>query len=218
MLSRGDLIGLIEQNDLYPSERRSQPLSYVVDKMRESTTVGALAGDIGAGGGPNKNNVIAIKMDFDYPDPGKAQAVMQAYVTQFMRMNSDQIEDQANLTVRFLQEQASKLRGQIQAIEGEITSLKASNGAVLTGANGPTFVDTGSYSAQIASLVEAEGRGDGGDGGGVRWVDPANAYDLLVDQTSATATTSPTFSWPSVTGNFMPRSSRLMRLPPPRSK
>ena len=42
-----------------------------------------------------ENDVIAIKMDFDYPDPGKAQAVMQSYVTQFMRMNSDQIEDQA---------------------------------------------------------------------------------------------------------------------------
>ena len=152
VLSRGDLISLIEQNDLYPSERRSEPMSYVVDKMRESTTVGALAGDIGAGGAANKSNVIAIKMDFDYPDPGKAQAVMQAYVTQFRRMNSDQIEDQANLTVRFLQEQASKLRTQVQAIEGEITALKASNGAVLTGANGPTFVDTGTYSAQIASL------------------------------------------------------------------
>ena len=33
-----------------------------------------------------------------------------------------------------------------------------------------------------------------------------------------TATTSPTFSWPSVTGSFMPRSARLIRLPPPRSK
>jgi len=48
VLSRGDLISLIEQNDLYPSERRSQPMSYVVSKMRESTTVGALAGDIGS--------------------------------------------------------------------------------------------------------------------------------------------------------------------------
>src|SRR3954470_12880968 len=32
-----------------------------------------------------------------------------------------------------------------------------------------------------------------------------------------TATTLPTFSWPSVTGSFMPRSSRLIFLPPPRS-
>jgi uncharacterized protein involved in exopolysaccharide biosynthesis len=150
VLSRGDLISLIEQNDLYQSERRSKPMSVVVSKMRESTTVGAQTGDIGSA--PAKGNVIAIKMDFDYPDPDKAQAVMQAYVTQFMRMNSDQIEDQANLTVSFLQEQASKLRGQVDAFEGRITELKASNGAVLVGANGPTYIDTGSYNSQIASL------------------------------------------------------------------
>ena len=151
VLSRGDLISLIEQNDLYPSERRSQPMSYVVSKMRESTTVGALAGDIGSA--PSKgSNVIAIKMAFDYPDPAKAQGVMQAFVTQFMRMNSDQIEDQANLTVRFLQEQAAKLKTQVDAVEGQITALKASNGALLSGANGPTYVDTGGYTAQITNL------------------------------------------------------------------
>jgi uncharacterized protein involved in exopolysaccharide biosynthesis len=151
VLSRGDLISLIEQNDLYPSERRSEPMSYVVDKMRTSTTVGALAGDIGQSGG-GKASVIAVNMSFDYPDPSKAQAVMQAYVTQFLRMDSDQVEDQANLTVRYLGEQALKLRNQIQTIEGQITALKASNGAALAGAGGPTFVDTGSYTAQITNL------------------------------------------------------------------
>jgi polysaccharide biosynthesis transport protein len=150
VLSRGDLISLIEQNDLYPSERRSKPISYVVDKMRASTTVGSLQGDIGPGGG--KSNVIAIKMDFDYPDPSKAQAVMQAYVNQFLRMDSEEVEDQANLTVRFLQDQAAKLRTQIQGFEEQITALKASNGAALAGAGGPTFVDTGSYTAQITNL------------------------------------------------------------------
>lgn len=152
VLSRGDLISLIEQNDLYPSERRSQPMSYVVSKMRQATTVGALAGDIGQQGNNKKGNVIAINMDFDYPDPEKAQAVMQAYVTQFMRMNSDQLEDQANLTVRYLQEQAAKLKTQVDGVEGQITGLKASNGALLAGANGPTYVDTGGYTAQITNL------------------------------------------------------------------
>jgi hypothetical protein len=47
VLSRGDLIALIEQYDLYPSERRSDPLSEIIEKMRKATTVGALQGDIG---------------------------------------------------------------------------------------------------------------------------------------------------------------------------
>lgn len=152
VLSRGDLISLIEQHDLYRAERQSQPMSVIVDKMRQATTVGALAGDIGSGAAPGKSNVIAINMDFDYPEPVKAQAVMQAYVTAFMRMNSEKLEDQANLTVRFLQDQAAKLRTQVQEIEGRITAMKASNGAVLAGTNGPTFVDTGTYTAQIANL------------------------------------------------------------------
>ena len=151
VLSRGDLISLIEQNNLYEAERRSKPMSYVVDKMRTATTVGALAGDIG-GSSPANGNVIAINMAFDYPEPAKAQAVMQSYVTQFLRMDNDQIEDQANLTVRFLSEQAAKLQAQVQGFESQITQLKASNGAVLAGVGGTTFMDTGSYTAQITAL------------------------------------------------------------------
>jgi polysaccharide biosynthesis transport protein len=169
VLSRGDLISLIEQNDLYPSDRRSKPMSYVVEKMRKATTVGALAGNIGEGGGGEKANVIAITMSYDYPDPSKAQAIMQAYVSEFLRMDSDEIEDQANLTVRFLGEQADKLRSQIQAIESEITTIKANNGAAIAGSGGPTFFDTGSYTAQIANLenqnrqLMAQARGGAAD-------------------------------------------------------
>lgn len=168
VLSRGDLISLIEQNNLYESERRSKPMSYVVDKMRKATTVGALAGDIG-GTAPANGNVIAINMAFDYPEPAKAQAVMQSYVTQFLRMDNDQIEDQANLTVRFLSEQAAKLQAQVQGFESQITQLKASNGAILAGVGGTTFMDTGSYTAQIAALenqnrqLMAQARGGAAD-------------------------------------------------------
>lgn len=168
VLSRGDLISLIEQNDLYPSERRSRPMSYVVDKMRTSTTIGALAGDIGQTGN-SRENTIAITMSYDYPEPAKAQAVMQSYVTQFLRMDSDEVEDQANLTVRFLQEQAGKLQTQISAIDQQITALKTENGMVLSGAGAPAFMDTGSYTAQITTLegenrrLLAQSRTGGGD-------------------------------------------------------
>jgi polysaccharide biosynthesis transport protein len=153
VLSRGDLIGLIEQYDLYPSERRSDPLSTIVDKMRKSTTVGALAQDIGqANPAPGQSNIIALKMSFDYPDPNKAQEVLQSFVQSFLRMDSDVVEDQAALTVRFLSDQAQRLQSQIQQIEAEITELKARNGSVLVSGGGPAMLDTGTYSAQIVDL------------------------------------------------------------------
>ena len=153
VLSRGDLIQLIEQNDLYPNERRSQPLSKVIEKMRHATSVGALSSDIGQQSG-TQNNTIAIAMSFDYPDPGKAQAVLQSFVSKFLTMDSQDVEDQATLTVRFLQDQANKLQSQISDIEGQLTALKARNGAALASSGMPPMLDTGSFSAQIASLAE----------------------------------------------------------------
>jgi uncharacterized protein involved in exopolysaccharide biosynthesis len=151
VLSRGDLIQLIEQNDLYPRERRTQPLSKIIEKMRHSTSVGALSSDIGQQSG-TQNNTIAIAMSFDYPDPGKAQAVLQSFVSKFLSMDSEDVEDQATLTVRFLQDQANKLQSQITEIEGQLTSLKARNGAALASSGMPPMLDTGSFSTQIAAL------------------------------------------------------------------
>ena len=151
VLSRGDLIQLIEQNDLYSEERRSQPMSKIIEKMRHATSVSALSSDIGQQSG-TQNSTNAIAMSYEYPDPIKAQAVLQSFVTKFLSMDSADVEDQASLTVRFLQDQANKLQAQISSIEGELASLKARNGAALASSGAPSMIDTGSFSAQITSL------------------------------------------------------------------
>ena len=168
VLSRGDLIQLIEQDDLYPDERRTQPLSKIIEKMRHATSVGALSSDIGQQSA-TQNNTIAIAMGFDYSDPVKAQAVLQSFVTKFLSMDSQDVEDQASLTVRFLQDQANKLQSQISDIENQNTALKARNGAALASNGAPPLIDTGSFSAQITSLQNenrqliAASRGGGSD-------------------------------------------------------
>src|SRR6185312_11983101 len=151
VLARGDLIQLIEQNDLYSDERRSTPLSKIIDKMRKSTNVSALAGDIGQQSS-TQSNTVALAMSFDYSDPVKAQAVLQSFVTKFLTMDSEDVENQASLSVRFLEDQANKLQDQIKDIEGQLTALKSKNGAALAGAGAPPLIDTGSFSAQITSL------------------------------------------------------------------
>src|SRR5437763_15870845 len=88
VLSRGDLIALIEQYDLYAAERRSKPLSEILDEMRKATTVASLEGNVGTPT-PGKDDLIALKMTFDYPDPAKAQEVLQSYVSSFLRIDCD---------------------------------------------------------------------------------------------------------------------------------
>ena len=134
VLSRGDLIQLIEQEDLVlegPAIRSRSPRSSRRCVTRRA--VGALSSDIGQQSG-SQNQTIAIAMSFDYPDAVKAQAVLQSYVTKFLSMDSEDVEDQATLTVRFLQDQANKLQSQISEIEGQLTALKARNGAALAAA------------------------------------------------------------------------------------
>src|SRR3982751_4982619 len=60
VLSRGDLIALIEQYDLYAAERRSKPLSEIIDEMRKATSVASLEGNVGTPT-PAPANPIALK-------------------------------------------------------------------------------------------------------------------------------------------------------------
>lgn len=149
VLSRGDLISLIEQHGLYPDERNDKPMSEIVEKMREATLVGAVAENVGNSA---NEELIALNIAFDYPEPALAQTVLQSYVTRFLQMDNESVEDQANLSVRFLEDQAGKLQAQIRDVEQQITALKARNGAALAGSGSVPFMDTGSYTAQIANL------------------------------------------------------------------
>lgn len=151
VLSRGDLIRLIEQNDLYPSERRNTPLSKIVEEMRDATTIGAQTNDLGGqqGGG---SDTVAIDISFDYPEPDKAQTVLQSYVNDFLTQDTEDVSEQAQLSVRFLEDQANRLRLQISSIENRLTELKARNGSVLATTGVSPLVDLGSYSGQIANL------------------------------------------------------------------
>lgn len=154
VLSRGDLIALIEQNNLYESERRSKPLSVIVQKMQDATDVRAVTGDIGQNQAAQagKTSTIAFTMSFDYAEPGKAQAVMQSIVSRFLEIDASTMAAQATNTVDFMQDQARKLQSQITEIEGQITAIKARNGLSLATGISAMPANTGAYDAQIAQL------------------------------------------------------------------
>ncbi len=154
VLSRGDLIALIEQNNLYEKERRSKPLSEIVETMQKATAVQAVSGDIGQGQQAQNGgtSTIAFTMSFDYADPAKAQSVMQSIVSRFLEIDATTMAAQATNTVDFLQDQSRKLQDQIGQIEGQITSLKARNGLALSSGGIVMPSNSSGYSAQIAQL------------------------------------------------------------------
>lgn len=150
VLSRGDLIALIQQNGLYEEERQTQPLSRIVETMRENTRLGAVGTDLAKR--PGESNTIAFSISFDYRDPVKAQSVVQSYVDSFLQLSATQTAEQAESTVAFLDSQATELQRQIAEVEGQITAMKAENGSVLARAGLGGSANPGSYDAQIAAL------------------------------------------------------------------
>jgi uncharacterized protein involved in exopolysaccharide biosynthesis len=153
ILSRPDLIDLIQNNDLYTRERASQPLSKVIDEMRDAVTISPVNADIDRAGNGG-STTIAFTLSFDYPEAVKAQLVAQDFVDRLMKLDASQTAKQAKNTVAFLKDQSTALETQINQIEGQIEAIKAKNGAAL--APGAIMPGLGSmaYDAQIAAIQQ----------------------------------------------------------------
>jgi uncharacterized protein involved in exopolysaccharide biosynthesis len=158
VLSRQDLIRLIRTYGLYPREQRTLPLSKIVDKMRNDTTIQAIDNSI-LGGAPSKKNLglqntIAITIAFDYDNAAKAQLVAQQFVDHFLEADASTQASQATDTVNFLTEQANQIQAQIQQLEQKALQIRSENGTVLAlgGLSGNAGADAGQIASQIANL------------------------------------------------------------------
>jgi uncharacterized protein involved in exopolysaccharide biosynthesis len=150
IVNRPALLAMIEANQLYPNERRTSPLSEVVESMRDSITLFPEKIDLGGG---QRDNTISVRLAFTYEEPVKAQMVTQALMERIVEVNSTSNTEQAVQTVQFLTEQQANVQGQIRDVEDQISALNAQFGGVLAAASSPVISSGGaSFDVQIASL------------------------------------------------------------------
>lgn len=151
ILSRPDLVGLIQANNLYNASARAEPLSALVARMRDATGLTAVNADVGGGG---KEGSIAFSLTFDYPTAPQAQLVAQTFVDRLLKLDASQTQEEAQTNARFLEDQEANLQAQVSAIETQINRITGQNGAALAASNMGVSVMTsgGDYDGQIASL------------------------------------------------------------------
>ena len=151
VLSRPELIDLVNRYQLYPKQRADAALSDIVDTMRSAVTLAPLGAELQQGGG--SGTTIAFTLSYSYTDPAKAQAVAQDLSEQVLRLDATQSTQQADATVQFLIDQSRSLQEQIATQERQIAGIKVANGTVLSSA-GVTMMGGGSggYDVQIAAL------------------------------------------------------------------
>lgn len=152
LLSRRDLLQLMDRFGLYEEERRDSPLSEAVEKFRKSISVSPVSAEFQQGAG-GRSALIAFSIGNSYRDPVKAQNVTQALVDRVIQLDASTSSEQATASVRFLTQQSDDLKTQVSTLESQISGIKARNGIVLSNMSGAAMpMGGGGYDAQIAML------------------------------------------------------------------
>ncbi|MBO9670831.1 MAG: lipopolysaccharide biosynthesis protein [Sphingobium sp.] len=154
VLSRTQLIDLINRNSLYQTELRIKTYSEVIEKMRNSIQIEPVSGNIQASGN-GRQSTIAFSISFDYAEPVKAQAVLQSITNQIQQINSSTQSEQATNMVQFLTDQTEELQTQISALEGQILDIKSRNGSALAAGTGGYVSSPDLIQSQIIQIEQA---------------------------------------------------------------
>ncbi|MEO0870553.1 MAG: Wzz/FepE/Etk N-terminal domain-containing protein [Pseudomonadota bacterium] len=144
VLSRPQLIELIQKHRLYTSDRATRSLTAIIDDMRAATRIEPVASRIQRTRG--RSNTIAFSLSFDYDNASQAQAVAQDMTEQILLLDATKNSQQAESTVQFLSDQSASLQAQIAAAEEQIEQVKARNGLALSN---PGMMAMGSNSGSI---------------------------------------------------------------------
>jgi uncharacterized protein involved in exopolysaccharide biosynthesis len=151
VLSRPDLIAIIQELQLYPEQRARKSLSDIVEEMRKDISIEPVSAKIQDRSG-TAMQTIAFSMSFDYSDPNIAQAVAQKLVERTLEVDSTRTAEQSSDAVRFLTEQTNTIRSRMDTIESQLSGMKARYGQVLASPSFGGYGSSGSLDAQIAML------------------------------------------------------------------
>jgi len=148
--SRPDLVELINRHGLYADRRSSEPLSSIIEDMRESITLTPSTVELPSSGADQRT--VAFELAFEYHQPAPAQAVVQDLMDRMLELDSSGNLEQATNTAQFLGDQARGLEQQISEVEGQIAGINARYGGILGSTGAIIGGGGGSYDVQIASL------------------------------------------------------------------
>jgi len=151
IISRPDLIALINRNGLYGRDRSLHPLSEVIDKMRHNILLAPI--DSPAGDQANNPQEVAFELSFDYPEPEAARAVTQQLMERIVSFYSARNAAQASNAVDYLGGQQAALQRQIAEVEQQINTVTSQNGRALAGLSSPIInAGAGGGEAMILEL------------------------------------------------------------------
>jgi uncharacterized protein involved in exopolysaccharide biosynthesis len=123
ILSRANLLKLIHDNNLYPTERERLPIEAVLAKLRDAIHVELVSA--GAGQSRGANTTIAFNLSFSYPTAQIAYRVATQLTGMFINEDKRLRTEQASGAAGFLKLRADELRDRLIEVENNRRAVQA---------------------------------------------------------------------------------------------
>lgn len=120
ILSRSNLIKIINELNLYPDMRKKFATEIILTKMRKDINLQTIQ----AGGKIGKSTTIAFTLSYEGKIPATVQKVANVLASLYLEENLKKREAQATRTTDFLQEELNHLKEQINEYGNKISEFK----------------------------------------------------------------------------------------------
>jgi protein tyrosine kinase modulator len=120
-----NLKGMIDKYDLYPEERKTDPMEVVIKEMRENISLEMISADVvDPLTGRAAQATIAFSLSYKNESPTLAQKVANELVSLFLNENLKNRTETAEDANVFLQLETKKLSEQVSNLENKIAAFK----------------------------------------------------------------------------------------------
>jgi polysaccharide biosynthesis transport protein len=126
VMTRENLLRIIEKYKLFKDMRTSYTPSELIDEMRSLIVVEFV--DAKVQGKQKGSAAIVFKLSFEHRDPKLAYEVANELVTLFLNENSKVRTERAAQTTEFLAQEGDKLKVELEALENRIAAYKQEHG------------------------------------------------------------------------------------------
>ncbi len=128
IMTRANLMEIVNKFDLYPKERKSKPEEIILEKMRKLIVVEPVSANvIDPRNGQPSQATIAFTLSFDYKNPGLAQKTANELTSLFLKENIKSRTESAQNAALFLSEESRRLKDKIQQTQTQLAAFKEKN-------------------------------------------------------------------------------------------
>ena len=122
---------IIEEHNLFPEERRQEPMEATVERFIASTHLENLTAAVTDTRGRTTDTTFAFMVGFRYGDPQVAQEVAMALTDRFLEENLRSRTQRAAATTAFLVQESERLAEEISEMEQKLADFKEEHGLAL---------------------------------------------------------------------------------------